>query len=62
MSLADIGVTITISKTEYETLVKRSERLDILKNFIKNGKYTTIDDIKSILGISEKEGDQNDGN
>lgn len=60
--LTDIIATVTVSKTEYEFLVRESEKLDILKNFIKNGKYTTIDDIKSISGISEKEGDQNDGN
>ena len=53
---------VSIPATEYEALVRDSERMSILKDFIKDGKYTTIDDIKSILGISEKEGEQNDGN
>lgn len=53
---------VSIPATEYEALVRDSERMSILKDFIKKGKYITIDDVKSILGISEREGDQNDGN
>lgn len=60
--ITDIVATVTVPKTEYEFLVRESERLAILENYVKNGKYTTFDDVKAILGISEKEGDQNDGN
>ena len=58
--ITDIVATVTVPKTEYEILVRESERLDVLKNFIKNGKYTTIDEVKSILGVEEKEGDQDE--
>lgn len=55
--LTDLVATVTVPKTEYEMLVRESERLDILKNFIKKGKYITTDDIKAILGDEEREGE-----
>ena len=60
--LTDLCAKVTVSKTEYEHLVRESEKMAILKNYVTNGKYTTFDDVKSILGVSEREGDQNDGN
>lgn len=58
--ITDIVATVTVPKPEYESLVRESERLDILKSFIKKGKYITTDDIKAILGDEEREGEQNE--
>lgn len=60
--ITDIVATVTVPKTEYEYLVRESERLAILERYVKNGKYTTLDDVKTILGVGEKAGDQDDGN
>lgn len=51
---------ISIPAAEYESLVRKSERLDILKSFVKKGKYTTMDDIQAILGDEEKAGEKNE--
>lgn len=60
--LTDIVATVTVPKTEYENLVRESEKLYIIESYIKNSKYTTFDDVKAILGVGEKAGDQDDGN
>lgn len=45
---------VTVSKGEYERLVRESEALECVKRYIENSKYATAAEISSILGISKE--------
>lgn len=55
--MAETTITITdggmvlIPVWEYEELVRDSERLGIVENYIRNTKYTVTNDLKIMLGI-----------
>lgn len=49
--ISDVVATVTVPKTEYENLVRDSERLGIVENYIRNTKYTVTNDLKIMLGI-----------
>ena len=53
--LSDVFTTVTIPKTEYEELVRDSERIAIVKNLLKKDKYGLTGDLKVILNIEESE-------
>ena len=53
--LSDVFTTVTIPKTEYEELVRDSERIAIVKNFLKKDRYGLTGDLKVILNIEESE-------
>ena len=53
--LSDVLATVTIPKTEYEELVRYSERLAIVKNLLKKDRYGLTGDLKVILNIEESE-------
>lgn len=53
-SLADIVSTVTLSKSEYEELIRDSEVLNVAKRYVVT-KYASINDIKSIIGVEEGE-------
>lgn len=42
---------VKISTTEYESLIRESEHLRILKDYVKNTDYVMENVIRSILGI-----------
>ena len=56
--ITDIGSTVTISKNEYENLVRDSEQLAIVKNYVEKQEYISTKDIKVLLEIEEKEGEK----
>lgn len=47
-----------IDKEEYELLVRDSERLAIVKNYVEKQEYISTKDIKILLEIEEKEGEE----
>ena len=53
--LTDIVSTVTISKSEYENLVRDSEKLGTLKRYITQNSYMLRADIEAILGVKEGE-------
>lgn len=42
---------ITISKNEYELLVRDSERVRIIERMLLNSGYLSEDDVRGILGL-----------
>jgi len=57
-NLTDIVATVSISKNEYEELVRDSEQLKIVKKFVKESKYANSNDVAILLNISEEEGEE----
>lgn len=55
--ITDIVTTVPVPKPEYEELVRESNTLRIIENYIQEEKYPTIGTLKSILGI-EKESEE----
>lgn len=47
--------TVHISLDEYEQLVRDSERVAMLKNYVQGDKYVYAEVIKKILGVEEKQ-------
>ena len=45
--------TVSISKLEYETLIREHERLSIIKDFVANDRYIGQEDLKVILGVED---------
>ena len=45
--------TVCISLAEYEQLVRDSERVAMLKNYVQGDKYVYAEVIKKILGVEE---------
>ena len=59
MTITDGGMVL-IPVWEYEELVRESERLEIVANYLTNEKYPMIGTIGTILGIeNEKAGEEN---
>jgi hypothetical protein len=54
-NLTDLVSTVSISKNEYEELVRNSLRLEIVKGYVEKSNYVSTNDIKFLLGIEEKE-------
>ena len=46
---------VHISLDEYEQLVRDSERVAMLKNYVQGDKYVYAEVIKKILGVEEKQ-------
>lgn len=46
-----------ISAKEYEALVRDSERLAIVTNYLTNEKYSTLGTVETLLGV-KKEGEE----
>lgn len=46
---------VSITKSEYEDLIRDSENLKGIIRYLESSKYTTTEDIKSFLGIKECE-------
>lgn len=55
-SLSDVISTVTISKSEYENLVRDSEKLAVIERYTAKSYCVTRSDIVALLG--EKEGDK----
>lgn len=49
--ITDVIATVSVPKSEYEELVRDSERLAIVKNMLTNSKYVSTVDMKIILDI-----------
>ena len=47
--------TVCISLAEYEQLVRDSEKVAMLKNYVQGDEYVYIGVIKKILGVEEKQ-------
>ena len=56
--ITDILVTVQVPKPEYETLVRESNTLRIIENYIQEEKYPTIGTLKIILGIEKESEDK----
>lgn len=52
------GVIIEVPKSEFEKLVRASERIATVERYVKSASYVSADDILSILDI-KKEGEDN---
>lgn len=46
--------TVTMTLTEYNTLLGASERIEAAERFLNANKYVTADDVASVLGIERK--------
>ena len=53
-SLHDLGTSFTISKSEYENLIRISERLCLVTNYISGVEFPNIDTIKAMLEIKNE--------
>lgn len=51
--------TVVLTKDEYESLVRASEKISATERFLKEEKFVTIANIAAILGIELKGGDGN---
>ena len=47
---------VVISNYRFAELVQKEERLAIIERMVANGKYVSVGDIKTVLGIEETEG------
>lgn len=56
--LTDLMSPVTISKSEYEQLVRDSEQLSIITNYVKNCKYASSSDIKVLLDVQEEKNEE----
>lgn len=50
--------TITIGTSEYKELVKDGIMLEVVKNYLINEKYVSRNDLKQLLGMPLKEGEE----
>ena len=57
--LLDVVTAVTVPKPEYEELVRDSNTLDILKDYISTSRYPSIETVGCILGI-KKEREENE--
>lgn len=53
--LSDVFQTITVPKSEYENLVRDSEKLGTIERLLRKNKYVAAGDLESILDIEERE-------
>jgi len=52
--ILDVVTTVTVPKPEYEELVRDSNTLDILTNYISTSRYPSIETLKNIMGIKKE--------
>lgn len=57
--ISDLVSTICVPKSEYEELIRTSERMECVMDYIENSDIVMLGQIKSILGI-KKEEDKNE--
>ena len=57
LSVTDAGM-VMIPVWEYEELVRGSERLRVVENYVRHTDYASKRDLESILFISEKAGEE----
>lgn len=53
--LSDLVATLTLPKSEYEDLVRESNTLRILENYINSTKYVDKEVLQAILGIESED-------
>lgn len=52
--------TVTLKAEEYEALIRESERLAIVTDYVKQTEYVCKDDLRRILGVvKEQKGEEN---
>lgn len=56
----DLCPQVTISKCEYERLVRESERMNLIRRNLNENKYFSMGDLKLIVGEMKNEGKEND--
>ena len=54
---------ITISQEEYKKLIKLQARLDVAQDYLDNTRFTTSEELITLLGLKEnkKEGEDTNG-
>ena len=52
------AANITISKKEYEALIRSCERLRVLSNYIMNNEYYSVDTMRALVGYTEGSGEE----
>lgn len=52
--ITDLVATVSISKGEYEKLIRESETLHKVKNYVGNVQYVSDNTLKTLLNIEEK--------
>ncbi|MBQ8279524.1 MAG: hypothetical protein IJZ23_06755 [Roseburia sp.] len=57
--ITDVLATVTVPKSEYEELIRKSEQNDIIKSLLRKNKYVSIEDLKVILDMEESEEESN---
>lgn len=60
-SVQDIAITINVSKSEYEDLVRSDEVNYILRGMFRQHKYVDGDTVRAILGVEFEEDIKNGG-
>lgn len=50
------AASITISKKEYETLIRGCERFRVLSNYIMNNEYYSVDTMRALVGYPGESG------
>lgn len=53
-SITDLTATVSVSKAEYERLVRNSETLQKVRNYVGNVQYINDATLKILLDIEEK--------
>ena len=53
--LTDLVATVTLPKSEYEELIRDSERVQVIERYMNGNKYASATDIAAILGIEKGE-------
>ena len=54
-SITGVFTTLKITKHEYTQLVRDSETLNLLKNYLSSNKYIGVDDLRLFLNIKKEE-------
>lgn len=52
--------SITISAEKYDELVRKAERIEVVRRMLASERYTSTDDVEVILDIKEKEGSEDE--
>ena len=48
------GVVVEVPKSDFEELVQKAERIDVVERFVAENEYVSAKDIIAILGIGRK--------
>lgn len=54
-SITGVFTTLKITKHEYTQLVRDSETLNLLRNYLSSGKFISTEDIRILLNIEKRE-------